>query len=391
MSKKHIAVIIAVICLFCTGFLSAVGTKEEITSETTAVTPVKIESKTNLEYAEGFSVDYYEGFKIVTVASPWPGADTAYRYALTEQGSVLPEEFSGLTRIQIPVKSVVTMSTTYLPQLEMLGVGGTLVGHDALQNVYSPAIRERIEDGEVKETGGGPNVNVELLIELDPDLVIAFGSGGEWDVHPKLEEAGLPVVLDGDYVETSPLARSEWIKFAALFFNKEERAAEIFNGIKEEYTKLADRAAAAVNKATVFANTPWSGSWGVPGGESYMADFFRDAGGSYLWADTEDEFTIFLDFEAVYEKAAEADFWLNLGYGWTKKEDALAADSRFADFKAFKEGNLYHYIKRTNEFGANDYWESGLMNPQKILADIIKIFHPELLPDYELYYYRKLD
>lgn len=391
MSKKHITVIISVICLFCTGFLSAVGTKEELSSETTAAKPVKIESKTILEYAHGFTVDYYKGFKIVTVASPWPGAETAYRYALVRENTILPDEFKDLTQVRIPVQSVVTMSTTYLPQLELLGVSETLVGHDALQNVYSPEIRERIENGEIKETGGGPNVNVELLIELDPDLVIAFGSGGEWDVHPKLEEAGLPVILDGDYVETSPLARSEWIKFIALFYDKEERADEVFEEIKKEYSRLADLAADVEDKPSVFANTPWSGSWGVPGGESYMADFFRDAGGNYLWGDTENDFTIFLDFEAVYEKARNADYWLNLGYGWTKKEDALAADSRFGDFKAFKEGDLYHYIKRTNEFGANDYWESGLMNPHKILADIIKIFHPELLPDYELYYYRKLE
>ncbi len=66
-------------------------------------------------------------------------------------------------------------------------------------------------------------------------------------------------------------------------------------------------------------------------------------------------------------------------------------DARYADFKAFKNKKVYTYTARVNEAGANDYFESGNVKPDLILADHIKILHPKLLPNYKLYYYKKLE
>ena len=177
-------------------------------------------SRTALKYTDGFSVTYGENYKVLTVSSPWPGSQTTFRYLLVHRGTPVPPGYANARVIEVPVRSVVTMSTSYLPYLEKLGLTNALVGHDSLQYVYSPAIRSRIDEGRISEVGSGSLVNVELLLEMEPDLILTYGIGNEWDAHPKLLEAGLPVAINGEWAETSPLGRTEWIKFIALFFDK---------------------------------------------------------------------------------------------------------------------------------------------------------------------------
>jgi len=98
-----------------------------------------------------------------------------------------------------------------------------------------------------------------------------------------------------------------------------------------------------------------------------------------------------LDFEVVYEKAHNADYWLPMRNEWHALADVIRTDDRYKDFAVFKSGLVYNANARLNEKGGNGYWESGLLEPHLILADLIHVLHPDLLPKHALKFYKKLE
>lgn len=347
--------------------------------------------KLTIDYSEGWTVEYFNHYKVITVLNPWRDAEETFQYVLVQCGAPVPEGYDNAQVIEVPIDTVITMSTTQLPHLVKLDRLDALIGHDDFAYVNTPEVRALIDAGKLVEVGGGADVNVELVLDANPDLVMTYGLGNpQWDAHPKLLEAGLKVALNSEYMETSPLGRVEWIKFTAAFFNAEAKAAEVFDEIANRYNEMSKVAKATETKPTVFVGIMRGDAWNMPGGRSYIARFLADAGAAYLWADDETTGSIPLDFEKVFERAAEADFWLNTS-SWQSREEAAAADERYTQFRAYQTGAMYNNNARLNENGGNDYWEGGLANPDVVLADLIKIFHPELLPDHELVYYRQLE
>jgi iron complex transport system substrate-binding protein len=399
MKHSRVSLAVCALLLLLPGLLVAVAAAES-TPDTDAAggaesmaAPESVDrfpQKAVVEHSRVFAVEYHHTYKIVTVSQPWPGADSGVTYVLVQRGTEPPDDIAADKIIEIPVRSIVTMSTSYLPHLEMLGVLDTLVGNDAFAWVSSEAVLERIESGAMQEVGSGPTVNVELLLDMEPDLIMTSAMGGEYDTHPKLEEAGLPCVINAEWNEPTPLARAEWIKFMALFYNKEAEANDLFESIESRYTALVAKVSRTSEKPTVFMGAPYQGTWWVSGGGSFAARLLADAGAAYVWADDDSTGSLMLDIEAVYEKAGQADIWVNTGY-WSSLEDAKAADERFTEFKAYETGRVYNNNLRMGPGGGNEYYESGPANPHRVLADLIRIFHPELLPDHELYYYKKLD
>jgi iron complex transport system substrate-binding protein len=346
-----------------------------------------------VDYANAFTVEYFNNYKVVTVPQPWAGAETPVSYVLVQCGTPAPEDeaLADLPVIEVPVQSFVSMSTTYLPFLDQLDQVETLVAVDEFDYINTPSVRERIDAEEVAEIGSGPSVNIEILLDLDPDVIMTSSTGSaDYDSYPVLQEAGLPVVLNADYTENDPLGRAEWIKFIALFYNQEADAAAIFDTVGTEYNDLVALAASVEAQPTVFVDSSYEGTWYMAGGASYTAQLLADAGAAYVYADDESTASLYLDFESVLDAAAEADFWVNANGFWFAPEDALASDERYAEFAAFQNENIYLNNKVMNAFGGIDYYESGIAQPEVILADLIAIFHPELLPDHELYYYQPL-
>ncbi|MCS6826645.1 MAG: ABC transporter substrate-binding protein [Caldilinea sp.] len=347
--------------------------------------------KLTIDYSEGWTIEYFNHYKVITVLNPWRDAEEIFQYLLVQCGAPVPEGYDNAQVIEIPIDTIITMSTTQLPHLVKLDRLDALIGHDEFDYVNTKEVRALIDAGKLVEVGGGAEVNVELVLDAAPDLVMTYGLGNpQWDAHPKLLEAGLKVVLNSEYMETSPLGRVEWIKFTAAFFNEEAKATEVFNGIANRYNAMSAVATAAETKPTVFTGAMYGDAWYMPGGRSYVARFLEDAGAVYLWADDETTGSIPLGFETVFERAADADFWLNPG-SWTSRAEVVAADERYTQFRAYQVGAMYNNNARLNENGGNDYWEGGLANPDVVLADLIKIFHPDLLPQHTLFYYRKLD
>jgi iron complex transport system substrate-binding protein len=344
----------------------------------------------SLQYAENWTIEYHNHYKVVRVLTPWSGAETSFEYVLLQCGTPAPEGYDDTQIIEVPARSIVSMTTAYLPHLDDLGLLDRLVGVDSFGFVYTPEVIDMIEGGEIAEVGGGANLNVERVLELDPGVVMTYGVGdAQSDTYPQLLAAGVPTILNAEYMESSPLGRAEWIKFTAALFNHEATAAAAFTDIAAQYNTLAASVGDLAERPTVFTSVPFQGTWYMPGGNSYQAQLLADAGADYLWAADDSTGSLELSFEAVYDRAADAAYWINTGT-WSSLEDARAADERFTEFAAFQQGNLYNNTGRTTPSGSNDYWERGMANPHLLLADLIAIFHPDILPEHELLYYEHL-
>lgn len=348
--------------------------------------------KISVTYAKGFDVEYHQNYKIITINSPWKNAKTSFKYILVQCGTPAPEDIQNSQVITIPVNSVVALSTTHLPHLAKLGVVDNLVGVSDTKTVNTSEVVEKIQAGKIANLGSDASVNIEKILELNPDLITTYGTGNnQTDSYPKLLEAGLKVAINAEYMEDSPLGRSEWLKFTALFFNQDKKAEQIFAQLAQKYTAIAAKAKSVTKRPTVFLGFNFKGTWYMPGGKSYAAQYLEDAGANYLWSNDNSSGSLPLSFETIIERAGDADFWLNFSQKWTKKSEILAEDNRYADFNAVKKGNLYNNNLRVNTNGGNDYWEGGVSNPDVVLSDLIKIFHPEILPNHRLFFYRPVE
>jgi iron complex transport system substrate-binding protein len=341
-----------------------------------------------LGYSKGFSIEYRQGYKLLHVRSPWPGSKRGFSYVLYDRGRPRPRGVEADGFFEIPLRRVVVFSTTYIPMVVELGEADSVVGVDAAASVSSPAIRARIASGKTFETARNWAPNIELLISLKPDAIFSYGMGNEWDLHPKLAEAGLPVALSGDWNETEPLARAEWIKFIAAFYDKEELASAYFDKVAREYERVRALASATRERPRVLVNGPFQGTWTVSGGKSYMARFLADAGSTYLWADDPSAVGVVLSVEAVYERALRAEVWLNPALKVDSKADIAALDPRLASLPAVAAGRVWNNNLRMSPGGGSDFFESAILNPDKVLVDLVKIFHPGLLADRSFTYYK---
>jgi iron complex transport system substrate-binding protein len=350
----------------------------------------------NPEFAKGFSVEYHDTYKVIHIHDPW-GRDTEnYTYLLVQRGEEVPAGYPNAKVFFIPLENVVTLGAVQIPFISKLGEIATITGHNGVNLVQDPEFIQLVQKGDIIEIGSGElsmgtMLKMEDLIELEPDAVFCVANGNkEYDNHYKLQEAGLKPVISAEWMEDSPLGRAEWIKFFSLFYNKEKTANQVFDQVKKNYLETKEIVQNISKKPTIFSGIDYQGSWYAPGGSSYVAAFFRDAGGNYLLGDGNDRGDKTLDFESVYDKAQAADYWINIGYA-DNIDELLALDQRYQKFKAFQENRNYHYNARVNEYGGNDYWQSGIISPDVVLADLVKILQPDLLSDHDLYYYQHIN
>jgi len=338
-----------------------------------------------------FDIEQKNGYKIVSVSNLWPGANSHRSYVLYPRGTQPPRDVRADLFIQVPVQRVVVYSTTYISAIESIDELDTVVGVDTAAYVYSPALRRQIAAGKTVETTKNYLPDIEKLISIKPDVIFNYGIGNEWDTFPKMQEAGLPVVLLGDWNEQDPLARAQWAIMIAAFFNKESQQKNRLDVVNKAYLTLKNLAEGASSRPKVLVNGPFQGVWSVSGGKSYMASLIRDGGGDYLWADNRDSGGVNLSIEAVYERALRADVWLNPVYGAQKLSEVRALDPRFTLLPVLQRGNVWTNELRMSPGGGNDYFESAVINPNLVLADLIALFHPELLPNHQFSYYKKLN
>ena len=344
-----------------------------------------------LEYANGFAIVEGEGWTMVDVRRPYMGAETGYRYLLVPRDAKeVPEHDPGTRVIRTPVHTVVCTSTTHIPLLDYLGLTDRLIGFPTIDYVSSEKMRARIDSGHVTELGVDKGLNLERLISIRPDLVIGYTMSSDYGQFGKIEELGIPVVLNAEYLETHPLGRAEWIKFIGCFFDRRHEADSVFTSIAQRYNEVQQLTVETSSRPTVVSGILYGDAWFLPGGKNYAAELLNDAGCNYLWRENPSTGFLELSFEAVYEKARNADLWIGVG-PFGSIEELRAGDHRYAKIKAFKERKVYNYDARKGSGSGNEYLELGYLRPDLILQDLVKIAHPELVPDYQLYFYRRLE
>ncbi len=361
--------------------------------ESDAAPHIPTQSSLTLHYAVGFTVEFRDRLKVVRVGQPWQNAQHAAEYILVPRGTAPPSGYRKESLITVPVNNCIALSTTFLAFLETLGQTDKLIALDNGRYVNSPNILKKIEENKIKEVGSGSQLNIEKVLSLSPELVFAYAMGDPaYDVHSQLTRAGIPVILNAAHLEETPLGRTEWIKFMALFFDAEKTAAAVFDSIAAEYRQLAVLTQHLEDRPAVFCNAPFRGGpWFIPGGKSFVANALADAGARYLWGEDKSSGSLPLSFESVYERAAGADIWLNQLAEWKTLHHVRQADNRYIRFKAYRQKQIFNNNARQNSHGGNDIYENGIIHPEWVLADLIKIFHPSLLPHHNLIFYRRLE
>ena len=353
--------------------------------------------KVEVADAENFSVEYFNNYKVVTVQDAFIDAPT-FNYVLVQCGTPAPDadDFpEGTQFIEVPAGNIISLSTTQLPHLDALNLLDHLVGVDGFDYISNPAVREMIDNDELAAVGLGATINVEVVLDLEPGLVLTSGFDPNTDAHPVLIDAGIFTALNADWREGTPLGRAEWIKYVALFYNAEAEAQATYDTIVTAYNEARELAASVPEdqRPDVLWNSfsAFSEVWSIPGTETYAGRLIQDAGGLIAPADLVQAEQNDVAFEAVYEQALDTDIWVTNLFGVFTEEDLLAVDPRYADFMAFESGNVWNNNLDVNEFGGQNYFELGVTNPHLILRDLVAIFHPDLLPDHEFVFYRRLE
>ncbi len=378
------------IVIFTLTLLLLIACKKTATAPESLPPKVTSFKPTPLAYAKGFGIKDFPTHKIITVTSPWPKSTQSFKYIVVKPNQHFTGNSKNATVVQLPIKKIVVLSSTLIPALEYLGVDTTLVGFPNTKYISSKKTRARIAQGAVKDLNNDLELNMELLLELQPDLVIGFSVNGHHKKLNQIEKFGIPVVLNGAWTESHPLGRAEWLKFVAAFFDKAQTADSIFTTIAKNYEKTKALAATVKTKPVVFSGSLFKDVWNIPGGRSYVAKYLEDAQTSYLWKDTEANGSLHLSFESVLEKGQHAPLWIGAG-SFKSKAQMTAQHKGYRYFDAFKTNSIYTYTKNIGPEGGLLYYELGPLRPDLILKDIIHIAHPEVLPHYENFFFKRLD
>ncbi len=349
--------------------------------------PLKLPaSEVQISYATGFSINHYDTYTQVTVKSPWDSSRILHTYILIDRNKAIPKSHPDGTIVKVPVQNVACLYCIHVGILEQLGKLANINAVAEPEFINIPAIQEGIQKKSIRSLGIASSIDIEQLMEAAPELV--FAAPFEGMGYGNMGKCGIPIAEDASYMEGSPLGRAEWIKFIAAFMGEEEKGNQIFESIEKRYNSLKDLTKEA-SHPTVFAEKRYGQVWYVPGGQSYMGQLFADAGLNYLWKETPETGSLALSPESVFEKAENSDFWVikDADRDRNKTYQAFAAENdSYKYFKAWQKRKII-YTNTTY----SGYYEKGILQPDALLADLIHLVHPELLPDYQPIYFQMME
>ena len=338
------------------------------------------------QYAEGFQVTYTDEGCLLDIQDPQNKSGQVFHYLLIPRGPELKQVPENYTPIEVPVRSTICMTSLQLSNFIKLDELERVVGVTSTRHLFNEEMNRRLADGRTHKIGIEGNFDNEVIMGVNPDVILIspFKRGG----YDALKEVGIPLIPHLGYKEMTPLGQAEWVKFIGLLTGTEDKANARFAEIEKEYNDLKEMVADVKNRPTVFSGELRGGNWYAVGGKSFLAQLFKDAGADYFLKDNEESGGVTLDFETVYQQAAEAQYWRIVNsYSGNFTYDVLKEDDeRYADFRAFKDKGVVYCNMREKPF-----YESMPVEPERILADLIKAFHPHLLPeDYQPAYYERL-
>ena len=344
------------------------------------------------EYAKGFVIEDFNSYKKISILQKWQNStDVRFEYFLINKSEKIPQEITGKNIIKIPIKKAVYLSTTYLGYIEALDRRNSIIGISGTNFVYDSLINERIKNKEISEVGFEQNLDIEKIIELQPDVVFAYDINGSLQTkYETLKRLGIQVVMVSEYLENHPLGRAEWIKFFGAFFNLDTLASSLFSDIYTQYNSVKNTIDANITKPGVILNTPFQGIWYLPGGDSYMAQLINDAGGNYLFNKKSISESFSISIEEILAKNDSIDILLNPGQVNSISE-ILNIDNRISNISCINNGQVFNNNNRVSAMGGNDFWESGVMKPHIILKDLSIILGFKTKQYDSLVFYKKLE
>jgi iron complex transport system substrate-binding protein len=337
----------------------------------------------SIHYAKRFKVTDKGNELAVTVTSP---DGYAQHYTLRRKGHANSVRTEGNV-IEVPLQNVVCLASTHVSLINSLQQTDKIIGLESRKSVYNADIIKAIEAGKIHEVGNYDELNLELLVNITPDVVFQSVSGMPASNAGQLENLSLPTIGIPAHYETHPLGRLEWIKLFALFFDKQQYADSLFDDIEQSYNTTMQLVNNRAHRPTVVAGYFSKGVWVAPGGKSYFAQLLKDAGADYIWKDDSTSGNLKLSYEELVDKGINADYFLNIQMVYKDREQVLADIAEAKSFKSVLTHNFYMNNATTNANGKNNYWEQGFTEPHVILKDLVKILHPELLPDHALVYF----
>ena len=342
-------------------------------------------SSDSIQYAQGFTVQRFDTYIMVEVRDPWDSTRLLQRYLLVDRTKSVPGGLPKGTIVKVPVKDIVIYTSVHAAIIDQLHETDKVIGVCEPRYMDTPAIQEGIQAGRIADLGEATSPNIEKMIEIGAELVIA--SPFQNSSYGPVEKIGIPIIEGADYMEAFPLGRTEWIRFYGLLFGKEEMADSIFKETEQAYLSLKDSTANIDNRPTVLSEKKFGSSWYVPSGDSYMAHLIEDAGADYMFKDLPGAGSTPLAFETVFDKAIHADIWL-VKYNQSSEmtyNDLRSEYTPYENFDAFKKKRIY-----TCNTGAVPYYEEFPIHPEYLLKDLIWIFHPELVFGYSPRYFREM-
>lgn len=328
------------------------------------------ESDTN-EYALGFEIKDSLGFKYLNVKNPFDGIQKNYGFFVVPKIAQIPSELISKPIIKTPVRKIVISGASYIPMIEAINEEKSLVGFPSTQFISSSKTRKLITEGKVADLGNEQLINQELLLQLEPEAIVSYGINSANNQLDLISKSGVPVVYFGDWLETHPLGRVEWIKVFGLLFDKEVEANVYFNRIKKNYLALKTNKK-KIKKPRVISGNFYNDYWYAPKGDSFMATFFKDAGLDYLWSNTTGAGSLQLHIEQIILESAQADLWIGSG-SQTSLADLKKTNKSYAFLKPFKDGNVYGFKNAKAPAKSVLFYELGPLRPDLILEDLIDI------------------
>ncbi len=326
-----------------------------------------------IHYAEGFAITANEQYVSVKVFNAWDNKESEQIYYLVKDSMIkTPDEKH---TIIIPLQTIAVTFCTHIPFVEKLGYIDVIKAVCSPHLIYNSYLRQRYEQKEILSLGDAFNLNIENIILCKPSAIVVTAYDGQDDMRKRLENYGINVLIDNEWREKTALGRAEWIKFFAAFFDCLPFADSLFNDIETKYLSAQQLAQSYKTRPFVMPGGNYRGTWYVPGGHTYMANLFKDATAAYYYVNDNSTESLPLNFEKALEVFANADIWLNAPA--CTKEELLNADERHVLFKAFKNNEIYAFKKRINKDGANDFWETAVVEPHLILHDMIWAVHQE--------------
>ncbi|MCD8386644.1 MAG: ABC transporter substrate-binding protein [Bacteroidales bacterium] len=339
-------------------------------------------------YAVGFEMSSDGENVIIETHNAWQGENASHKgIFISRNGDAAPEGFQGQT-LDGEARRIVAMSSTFVAMLDAIGEADRVVGVSGKDFINTPSVAARYD--EIGDVGYEGHINYETLLALEPDLVLLYSINGASSMEPKLIELGIPYVYVGEYLEESPLGKAEWMIPMGEMVGQRAKAEEVYSAIPENYNQLKARMSNVAERPRVMLNLPYGDSWVMPSATSYMAQLINDAGGQCAYQKDTGNQSKPIDMEEAYLLANGADYWLNVG-SVTSERELRSLMPKFADVKPVREHHVYNNNLRLNPTGGNDYWESGTVNPDLILQDLILILHPDSLPGSQFTYYRHVE